>query len=608
MFFINKNFNWDEFNISKENQRFFVLRWYEIFNENTFDSWQVRTANAASILNEIYDSTYIIEQLHEYHTNIDKLINELKSVIDNDLVIKKYYKFLGEFIKKIQEIYESSIKNESRKNIPYFRNIIKVALSRLDDYKTHLYNEIENTLKSDEIQKNDLYSLVLHLGTQLQNDGFSIKDLRNSIDIFLNNSKADFLERFKDFKQQYAGSCDCYECHFIIKWTKSSEDFPKFTNQKISFYEGKTEGISEMEKSFYEKYPNEVFACVEIESCDYFSARENAEILLENLFSLKKLFLKEKEISIKHSECLIKKDNETKIIEKETSRKFYIKDSKNSDEHVVTFADMLMNINSNDSQRIISSLEYHKLGILSSSNEARLVNLWIALETLIPEEKSSIISRICSYVPSSITTEYINQLLRETCKLIKPLLKRPEKKLILKKLEIKTEHYITPKDLLNILLDVKHGKRIKLLLELVGDNTLLVYRICKLWEKFNEANKLCKFINNHHDNIELQLNRIYRARNGITHHGSSGYPLAQLIQHLHTYYIGVVHNLRHDLTENKSFSIHEALIYRKTLYQYISMELKDYKNKPFDPNNLISVDKLFKGDNELSTIRLDKWI
>jgi hypothetical protein len=607
MFFINRNFDWTKSNILEENHQLFVLRWYEIFNENTFDSWQVRTSNAISILNEILESTFIIEQLHEYHVNIEKLINELKKVIENDIIIKKYYSYLGEYINTIKKTYDENVKNENKKNLPYFRNIIQVVIIKLQDYKKNLYEELELVLKSDKLMKNDIYHLTLHLGTLLQNDGYSMAELRSSIDIFQDNPEKNFFEKYTTFKNKYIGTCEQYECHFIIKWLKSSGALPIFKSHKISFYDNMTSVMSDIEQSFYDRYPNEVFARVDVESCDYYSAREKAEMLLENIFSLKKLFQKEKEVAVKINDCLIKKGDQVKIIGKETFRKYYIKDSKKSDEHVVSFADTLLSINDNDSKRIISSLEYHKLGILSSSNEARLVNLWIALETLIPEEKSSIISRICSYVPPSIATEYINQMLRETCKFIKPYLRIPEKRNKLKELGIKSEYYITPKDLLDILLDIKDGPKITKFFEVIGDNTLLVFRIFRIWMRFDEIKELLKMIERHHENIEMQLNRIYRARNSITHHGRYSYQISQLIQHLHTYYITFMHNLRHDLMENHK-TINDALVYRKMLYQYIGIELRNYKSKPFDVKKLISVDKFFKGMKEKSDFIVDKWI
>jgi hypothetical protein len=47
------NENWEEWNITEEAHQFFSLRWMEIFDLNTFNTWQVRSSNITSILKEL---------------------------------------------------------------------------------------------------------------------------------------------------------------------------------------------------------------------------------------------------------------------------------------------------------------------------------------------------------------------------------------------------------------------------------------------------------------------------------------------------------------------------------------------------------------------------
>ena len=43
----------DEWEIKEDLHKFFFLRWQEIFDETTFDSWQVRPCNLTSLLDEL---------------------------------------------------------------------------------------------------------------------------------------------------------------------------------------------------------------------------------------------------------------------------------------------------------------------------------------------------------------------------------------------------------------------------------------------------------------------------------------------------------------------------------------------------------------------------
>jgi len=68
--------------------QFFVLRWYEIFDEFTFDSWQVRSSNIKTILGEIlvskYFSTsgYTIQILHCWLQMLQKQFKMILSFSD----------------------------------------------------------------------------------------------------------------------------------------------------------------------------------------------------------------------------------------------------------------------------------------------------------------------------------------------------------------------------------------------------------------------------------------------------------------------------------------------------------------------------------------------
>ena len=116
-----------------------------------------------------------------------------------------------------------------------------------------------------------------------------------------------------------------------------------------------------------------------------------------------------------------------------------------------------------------------------------------------------------------------------------------------------------------------------------------------LWSTFSTQKTLKKKIENHHQKIKWQIRRIYRTRNQIMHSGACSSDIRQLIQHLHSYYILTIHNLIHDLKENKGWAIKDALEYRKSLYSYFIKRLEEAgKHQP------ISIEMILKPQLTLS--------
>ena len=129
---------WDEWAIKEDAHKFFLLRWNEIFSEETFDSWQVRTSNLRSILNEIFDLLNVVERVHESHPNIKSLIEEAHYIAKNDIIVKKYFLFIPNYLKKLEELYEKDVKNFEKRNLTNFKSFLKVIIGNLENYRKKL--------------------------------------------------------------------------------------------------------------------------------------------------------------------------------------------------------------------------------------------------------------------------------------------------------------------------------------------------------------------------------------------------------------------------------------------------------------------------------------
>jgi len=82
---------WGKWGISEDHHKFILLRWEEIFSEDTYDSWQVRTGNLQSILVEMLDAVTATASFHPFHRNIKHLIKEAKHLEKSDPIIPKHF-------------------------------------------------------------------------------------------------------------------------------------------------------------------------------------------------------------------------------------------------------------------------------------------------------------------------------------------------------------------------------------------------------------------------------------------------------------------------------------------------------------------------------------
>lgn len=152
-------------------------------------------------------------------------------------------------------------------------------------------------------------------------------------------------------------------------------------------------------------------------------------------------------------------------------------------------------------------------------------------------------------------------------------------------------------DLLSILIDRKDGPLITTFLSFTSANTLLTFRVFRLWENiFNSPSRLSNHLKKHKQNVEWQIRRIYRARNQIIHQGACFAGTRQLIQHLQTYSI-TINNLVHDLVTHPRWDIEDALEHRLTTYEHFQDRLSKHDVKPVPQNSILNPEKVLFWDD-----------
>lgn len=184
-------------------------------------------------------------------------------------------------------------------------------------------------------------------------------------------------------------------------------------------------------------------------------------------------------------------------------------------------------------QRFDRALELHALALRSDSPDNQLLNLWVAIETLVPSKlgrtKAKVNNIIDSIVPF-ITIEYIETL---TTKLTQDfrLWNRVKLNESIDGVDGQSERERLIKIL--VLPEYKH-KKDKLFTDL-QQFYLLRNRAHYLSSILSDTSKLSSLLDIHSQRVDWQIRRIYRTRNLIDHAGQTPTYINVLIKNIHDY-------------------------------------------------------------------------
>lgn len=100
-------------------------------------------------------------------------------------------------------------------------------------------------------------------------------------------------------------------------------------------------------------------------------------------------------------------------------------------------------------------------------------------------------------------------------------------------------------------------------------------------ENFLKSSKRCReSLEQHYKNIDWQLRRIYRARNGIVHRGSTWLPSVTLSEHLRRYLYATVSNIVQDCPNGSGVTLSLVLRKRRLLWNTY-MDRLNKADEPF---------------------------
>ena len=531
------------------------------------ESGLIKKPNIESVLDELLwniNSDYAIKELvgDKYST----IINNIKSCRDNHHKLKKnlwfLYRYLDDkrYLLKLQEILTRIIpENREKEKI---QNLTKSYLTELINYgysSGYLYH-ISNKFFYD------------------YTTSFSDTTPANFFNIFNFNKKK--------FSVIYIGSSVFKQFENISGDLKV--DMKIVDSYDVTPFNGEC-------KSFLEKKPKDAFFIVfsEIEAID-----DNMAILksrniiskIANFFSFyhhkEKPYINNDVLVINHTDNISAlQDSNTKSIIKKSDTRPQVA----SDKVKEIFSNLSLEIDA--IYKISRAIDLHSIALGTEQIENKLLNLWTAIETLIPKDIASgedRINQIVNALTPFQTIQYIKRILGQAendfWHYNKDEAKKTLKAVVLDK---PSNRYETVAALIMTSENDANRESAFLTLE---DYPLLRFRLFYLNRQLSKGENIKNLLENHKKKVEWQIRRIYRVRNLIAHSGKMPSYTNILVENLHNYFDDMLNYIIDSAISGKRIkTIEDAILNADIDYQIILKNIDSIGESKVSINNFRAV-------------------
>lgn len=563
-----------EWGLESEAQLFFVLRWQELFAEDTYDSWQVRTTSVRTILDELLVGLDMAAAVPASYTSLGALLDEAAEIAANDEVIGEAFPFVQQALKDLRGSWESS-RDEKSRDLDRIRRETLVLRGCLGTYATVLRAMLTQVLASPpKPYKSRLYGLAMSLAVELSAQGYSTPHLRESLS-WLTTPGQPFAERLSAFLTRLGGRHQPYQCYLPVRL--SLTDVPQDAFPDVCFIRGKEMSQqAESVQEFAAKAGASLLCRLQVDALDPVAARQAARARLEEAFAAIRLYHLQGDATLAGTLVLVVTRDGGDSIEtdEDHSRLGYMRSPKDSSRKLARLAKAMQHLSGADSSRLNAVLQYHRLALAAGTDETRLANLWVALECLVRLPETSVIENVCRYIPTTVATHHLQGVVRN----VAIDLREGWRSETTEAAALRTSAGQTgfPKELplptlLRWLAQDDGKPEIQAICQLATANPLMVFRLDRVQKHYvKDRAVLAGMLRRHGQHIDWQLRRIYRARNRIVHWGASPAQVRHLCQHLHAYLVLTLMNLMQDLAMHGAWGIAEALEFRRTVFARIS--------------------------------------
>ncbi len=506
---------------------FFAQSIEEMLFHHSHDSFKVPTLNFKFLCYDILETINNIEDNVLDAGNLSPLIDELMTSYKRDPIIKNLF---GEKIETLFEqknehgIYKSSFSDicrerSSENTRTKLRKVLIYLIEELSNDDKYYKALVARTRDLVQLQitqdiENELHILSQILLSELVNRSYSIEFLYNSVNntFFSEENICDAEKAFDTFIETFTFNKRDYAVYFPVS-TGIKDDLLNCFNLSIE------DNIFEM---FNNIYP--YVGKIKLKALDPEQARIKVSDLLEIFLSIIQYDKHSQKAFHIHHVC---------VVDIETKKSYFLKEPIKAilrgrrDKETVFVRDICPH----QTRNLLSAISLHASAIKSNDIHNQFLNLWTAIEVLVPVERKGSFSRV-TQISNTLTTimsiTYYYSLLYHLKNDISSVVNDYENLVG----DIEGDSVFK---LACVLSQAEYQDKKNTILDSLSLYPLLKYRLQKYERLLNNPKEMLDAYMYHSERISQQIMRIYRTRNMIVHDGSDTVYIDLILQNLHFY-------------------------------------------------------------------------
>jgi len=562
---------------------FFAQRLDEIFFDYTLDTYKPPALNSVYLCREAIDLIDDIEEDLIDRQNLDRVLDELQWSLSLDTVVKillssptEKYVLRGEGVK----LLDTKIRLE----------VLERTLNPLVYLET-CELEIIDALNAGEKKRTN--ELIRQYTSMLINHGVSKEHLKEKTDqYFFKGKELSAISDVAEYFELVSPTSHNFEIYFVVS-NMITEVTRTIDSFGLSIIDEPPEPAKTLAKTVG-LYPEAEEVWVEVKDVsafDRFAARRLAESRLDMVRDLFLLFSHKNRINWRESALITQCCDETPVLvgkPKNTMEKGFDLRASDASKRLNKLIKYI-GLTGSSFIKFHRAVDSHGIGTTNDLPENQLLNIWIALETLVPSHVhgGGKVVKIANGICPILLRNYLNRLVsRLSADLIR--WNRPKISRLLRKIPDSKSNTLYERVFLLVSLPEFEHLRKKLYRQL-DDFPLLRFRVYELSETFSSPKNIQNRIELHQQKVEWQLRRIYRTRNLIVHSGRSLTYIDALIENSHDYLDQAL-----NAVVEKSCNMFDAQSLEQ-VFDSCSLEYQTYIN------NLKAMDKLTR-DNALTLL------
>ncbi|MEN4696693.1 hypothetical protein ABEG91_05365 [Pantoea agglomerans] len=560
---------------------FFTQLMEELLFDYTHSTYKPSIMNTPGLCNEALSAIRDIEKGSINPAHINHIVEELThSLRDDDVAQSLLTSPLGSIL---SELNQQSL---NLRDLEVTLELLKIQLNtRL--YEQALFKGLKEAITAGYDTKS-IRKLTRLTVTHLISRGISQDFIRDQIkQNFRSKSKnVTSNEDINNFLGSIPQESTEYDVYFIVD-NSLKHALQYFERFDIEILDSAPANLAD-EKFFKTNNQRFILVARKVKAFDPYAARKIAEGGLKFSSTLMSLYHHKQEATWS-SENIVTSETKIYNIRANINPMHRCKDlvpeaaNKRIEEFMSNF-----NMKKDSFSKFIRSAQLHSMALRTKDVENQILNLWIALESLVPDdskdEKTNTIQHIVDSMIPFLNHGYIDGLINN---LIKDLLRwNYQSTTSLLKLTGSDSY---TKSLCLIFFSEEHQAALIDFRQKLNSFPLLIDRFDHIQELTSSPANIIKALDNHAKRIEWQIKRIYRTRNIIVHTGNTPPRTGILVEHTHDY-LDTVFNLLIKLASNpiQILSVPQGFKYIQMEYKMRGKKLSK-NNLNFDSNNILSL-------------------